>query len=363
MTKCIKGGHSSRVAVEVALNNAIKKAKETAENYGSNEILQIYNELYESKLEPEYDEDGNKIPPPQNIVPMIFNSKAPISASFSYIWKKRKDIPWGEHFHATFIVEVNGEYIEFSHAVQYIFISKHPRPMNTLTQMVTCAVLEGETNKTLGDLVKMALYHWYAVNQVKSVFQWPTSCTGFTDFLMYYTYYQNFDILSKCPLTIQRKAKGYKSQVHHIYQDPMIPVDAGKTTVVRKSMKRPRDESSDDDIPLRHLHAQPPVNRFSRSKKKSPKRKSRHRRSVRRKSRRKSPKRKSRRKSPKRKSRHRRSVRRKSRRKSPKRKSRHRRSVRRKSRRKSPKRKSRRKSPKRKSRRKSPKRKSMYKVV
>jgi hypothetical protein len=232
MTTRQRGGTSSRTAVENSLNNAINKAFQTGNDYSPETILEVYNQLYESK-------NGS---PQGNVVPQLFNSTAPVRISYSYIWRKSSDIPWGDHFHATFVIGVAAQdgqpvFIEFSHAVQYIFIKQHPKPVNTENQKITC-VTDEKTNKTVGDLVKLALYHWYAVNQVKSLFQWPTSCTGFTDLLMYYTYYQTFDILSNCPLTIQKKIRGNRTRVHHIYQDPMIPVDPGTSTRIARVYAR-----------------------------------------------------------------------------------------------------------------------------
>ena len=230
--KCSRGGHSSRASVEIALNNAIDVATEVGNSEGLDHILKEYDKIYKTK------HNGSS---KGNIVRQLINSDAPILASYSYIWKKQANIPWGKHFHATFIVAIAADnedgiaYIEFSHAVQFILINPHRAPSNNATQKTTCFVKK-PTNKTLGDVTRMAIYHWYAVNGIKTKFQWPTSCTGFTDVLMYYTYGKNFDILSHCPLTIQRTVKGM-GQAHHIYTDPIEPISADVTTIIDENVQ------------------------------------------------------------------------------------------------------------------------------
>ena len=169
--KCSRGGHSSRASVEIALNSAIDVATEVGNSDGLDHILKEYDKIYKTK------HNGSSY---GNIVRQLINSDAPIVGSYSYIWKKEPNIPWGKHFHATFIVAIAAEnedgiaYIEFSHAVQFILINQHREPKNKKTQKITCFVKK-PTNKTLGDVTRMAIYHWYAVNGIKTKFQWPTS--------------------------------------------------------------------------------------------------------------------------------------------------------------------------------------------
>ncbi len=343
--KCSRGGHSSRASVEIALNSAIDVATEVGNSDGLDHILKEYDKIYNTK------HNGSS---KGNIVRQLINSDAPILGSYSYIWKKQANIPWGKHFHATFIVAIAADnedgiaYIEFSHAVQFILINPHRAPSNHATQKTTCFVKK-PTNKTLGDVTRMAIYHWYAVNGIKTKFQWPTSCTGFTDVLMYYTYGKNFDILSHCPLTIQRTVKGM-GQAHHIYTDPIEPISADVTTIIDENVQvraapiparsGPSVRRSSPSVrrsgPIRRQrtrHRAPAtVQHWGFGHRRKSRRRSRKRKSPRRKSKRRKSRRRSRKKSPMRKSRRksRRRSRKKSRRRSRKksrRRSRRRRSV------------------------------------
>jgi hypothetical protein len=323
--KQTRGGHSSRDSVKLALNGAISTAMEIGEDDGIDHILQQYNHIYKAK---------HKGTSQGNIVEKLLNSTSPILTSYSYIFKESMNKPWGKHFHAVFIVGVKSDdegggidYYEFSHAVQFILISRHNLPTNSYTGKVTCFVNK-QSSKTLGDITRMSIYHWYAVNGIKNKHQWPTSCTGFTDFLMYYTYSQDFDILSKCPLTIQRKVTGL-GDVHHIYTDPIQPISADVTMIVDKNENNFLLDDSKYETSNKWGFGSKSVRKSVRkSRRRKSVRKSRRRKSVR-KSRRRKSVRKSRRRKSVRKSRRRKSVR-KSRRRKSVRKSRRRKSTRRK---------------------------------
>lgn len=181
--------------LEYSLSNADYNLKAT------NEILRIYNKKLRNwedmKLLYKYE----------------ILSKEKIKEVFTIIHRKNRTDDWANHFHATVVLGITRNrkkvYYEFNHRRQFIEIYKTKRPPSITRDklsMVLCHIKTRHSERSLGDVIAMAINHWYNVNYIKSLTMWPTSCTGFTDLITYYIFGRQ--ILKKCPLTKQR-GKGH----------------------------------------------------------------------------------------------------------------------------------------------------------
>ena len=294
------GGINSRKAVIEAFDFAMKDIeniflkKKQGKFVNIDYILDAYDDIFQAKQE---EEDND-----ENIIPYLINSTYEIQLVFSCIKKELKSEEWVTHYHSYLIVGFLDEnkkmnYIKFNHIGQFIQIYYVFPPIINSYNKINCMV-KRISSKTLGDVVKMAILHWYAVNALKHKYQWPTSCSGFTDLLMYYIYYKDFDILSKCPLTIQSENKTgitlKNNKVHHIYTDPMIAVSCDDIVYVNDEKKMEvkiydenlelikyiQDSSSDYDNKEMEDPNKKTVLGFKSIKNKSPQRRhSRHRKS------------------------------------------------------------------------------------
>lgn len=147
-------------------------------------------------------------------------------ATVIYVHQGEND--WQNHYHATLCVKVESpsrrqfRYVEFSHAALMIqCFSITGRDWNRLisgensTRRVLAHVTNGG-NATLEIMMKQSIAHWYNVNgNGRQIIQWPASCTGFTDFLMFYLFGKNY--LNKCILSL-----AYNKSSHAIYREEGI---------------------------------------------------------------------------------------------------------------------------------------------
>ena len=158
---------------------------------------------------------------------------------------RRAGTEWGDHWHAIMYVEM----IQFRHGIGSVKVCKIAHdvtnvsfskaktvPVSNDFKRVVCHV-EIKPETSLTDLIRLTLAHWWRTNIMPSIpnTQWPTACTGFTDFLLYSLYKDNdTDILDLCPLTIQVDKAGH----HGIFsKQGRVLVDGGhQVKVPRKSL-------------------------------------------------------------------------------------------------------------------------------
>jgi hypothetical protein len=223
----------SRTGVINTLNNAIVNAENMISVYDT--VWEQYNKMMITKGNIGQPLDSYNVRTVENkdekLDPPLKNSPQRITKVYTIIDRLGKSDTWASHGHAFLYIGVIDQYgdmvyYSFNHAVLFIQIQKrYYPPVNNYNTKVTCEV-DLPTNRTLGDVIRIALLHWYNVNALTQREQWPTSCTGFTDMLLYYIYGER--ILNLCPLTKLRVfPKG-----HTLYSTPMKEVKAYVTTYV-----------------------------------------------------------------------------------------------------------------------------------
>jgi hypothetical protein len=220
------GSSTNRENVIIALERAKKNAIQTDKVVGWGKILQGYKDLLETKTGSDSTAE---------IDFLLGDDDTRIVEVYTSIYRKDPKLPWSEHFHATMtmIIELTIDRdspkehsvrlaITFSHAVFFILVSvERYVPSDGPYRKVVCHI-KIPPKVSLKKITRLAIGHWYTVNVLKGNTAWPTSCTGFTDFLLYCLYQKDLDILSLCPLTIQRKKK------HTVYhKDGSQEIDAG----------------------------------------------------------------------------------------------------------------------------------------
>lgn len=132
---------------------------------------------------------------------------------------------WQNHFHATLCVKVENRrqtrYVSFSHAALMIqCVSMSRREWTSIVSQSdptrrVLAHVHYDGDLTLEVMLKASIAHWYNTNCVRQTIQWPASCTGFTDFLMFLLFGKNY--LNECILSL-----AYNKTYHAIYHEDGI---------------------------------------------------------------------------------------------------------------------------------------------
>lgn len=177
------GSYKNRDTVIIALNRALERSDE----YFWDDIIDSYIEICKNN---NYQYKHIK---------QLLNITDNVSAIYTTTHRYTKIDQW---YHATFYAVVNGKCYLFNHYRLFIEISESYFPISSDSEQIIVNINK-KSNLSFSSLVKLALGHWYRTNYLSRLTSWPTSCTGFTDFLLYCTYGEN--ILEYCPLSYMKK--------------------------------------------------------------------------------------------------------------------------------------------------------------
>ena len=176
------GSYKNRETVIIAL----ERAKQRSTEY-------FWDDMFNS-----YIDTCKKIDTSIKHITNLSNISEHVSAVYTTTHRYTKIDPW---YHATFYAVSNGKCYLFNHYRLFLEITEVNFPICSDTEQIVCNIHK-KSNLTFGNLVKLAIGHWFRTNYLSSLTSWPTSCTGFTDFLLYCTYGE--DILELCPLSYMK---------------------------------------------------------------------------------------------------------------------------------------------------------------
>lgn len=166
-----------------------------------------------------------------DIYAFIMNPQIIIVRATTAVYRSTPSDPWNKHFHAVIFLTCHlgdDEFVvKLSHAGMYLIPSIHDHISRDSVYMRRICDVRVPSTMPIEELMKLTISHWFAVNAKKSLTSWPTSCTGFTDFILYALYQSSWDVLDICPLTVQNGTS------HTIYnRTGIIPVPAGDQIII-----------------------------------------------------------------------------------------------------------------------------------